>query len=74
MRQVAPALYSVYLFRGFRSRAGATERARVARELHDTTIQSLISIEMQVDVLRRQANGDSQLTSELKTALSKAPA
>ena len=36
MRQVAPALYSVYLFRGFRSRAGATERARVARELHDT--------------------------------------
>jgi signal transduction histidine kinase len=64
MRQLAPALYSVYLFRGFRSRAGATERARVARELHDTTIQSLISIEMQVDVLRRHSS-DSQLTGEL---------
>ena len=36
MRQVAPALYSVYLLWGFRSRASATERARVARELHDT--------------------------------------
>lgn len=64
MRQVAPALYSVYLFRGFRSRAGATERARVARELHDTTIQSLISIEMQVDVLRRH-NVDCAVSLEL---------
>jgi signal transduction histidine kinase len=57
LRQVAPALYSIYLFRRLRSRAGAMERARVARELHDTAIQSLISIEMQVDVLRRRSNG-----------------
>jgi len=64
MRQVAPALYSVYLFRGFRSRAGATERTRVARELHDTTIQSLISIEMQVDVLRRH-NANCAVSAEL---------
>lgn len=60
LRQVAPALYSIYLFRRLRTRAGAMERARVARELHDTAIQSLISIEMQVDVLRRRANGHSQ--------------
>ena len=66
MRQVAPALYSVYLFRRFRSRAGAIERARVARELHDTAIQSFISIEMQVDVLRRRAAADSpQLADDL---------
>ncbi len=64
MRQLAPALYSVYLFRRFRSKAGATERARVARELHDTSIQSLISIEMQLDVLRRRS-GDAQLSGEL---------
>lgn len=64
MRQVAPAMYSVYLLWGFRSRAGATERARVARELHDTTIQSLIGIEMQLDVLRRRSN-DSQQAAEL---------
>ena len=66
MRQVGPALYSVYLFRHFRSRAGAVERARVARELHDTVIQSLISIEMQIDVLRRRGTNDSQLPSELQ--------
>lgn len=65
-RQVAPALYSVYLFRRFRSRVGAIERARVARELHDTAIQSLISIEMQVDVLRRQPAAGPQLGSELE--------
>jgi signal transduction histidine kinase len=65
MRQIAPALYSVYLLWGFRTRAGATERARVARELHDTTIQSLISIEMQVDVLRRRSS-DFQVASELE--------
>lgn len=64
MRQIAPALYSVYLLWGFRTRAGATERARVARELHDTTIQSLISIEMQVDVLRRRSR-DAEAAIEL---------
>ena len=57
LRQLSPALYSIYLFRRLRQRAGSMERARVARELHDTAIQSLISIEMQVDVLRRKTNG-----------------
>jgi len=66
LRQVAPALYSVYVFRQFRSRAGAIERARVARELHDTAIQSLISIEMQIDVLRRRAMTDPELVPEME--------
>jgi signal transduction histidine kinase len=66
VRQVGPALYSVYLLRRLRSRAGAIERARVARELHDGAIQSLIAVEMQVDVLRRQAVGESaRLAAEL---------
>ncbi|MGH9778410.1 MAG: sensor histidine kinase [Candidatus Acidiferrales bacterium] len=54
VRQVAPALYSTYLVRRLRARAGALERARVAHELHDGVIQSLISLEMQVEVLRRR--------------------
>jgi signal transduction histidine kinase len=65
VRQVAPALYSVYLLRRFRSRVGAIERARVARELHDTAIQSLISIEMQVDVLRRRQSSPEETAAEL---------
>jgi signal transduction histidine kinase len=54
-RQVTPAVTNVYLLRRLRQRAGAIERAHVARELHDGAVQSLISVEMQVDVLRRQA-------------------
>ncbi len=54
-RHAGPAIYTVYLLRRLRSRAGAMERARVARELHDGAIQSLIAVEMEVDVLRREA-------------------
>jgi len=34
-QQVGPAIYNVYLMRRLRERAGALERARFARELHD---------------------------------------
>ncbi len=54
-REVGPAIYNVYLMRRLRERAGALERARFARELHDGAIQSLIAVEMQLDVLRRQS-------------------
>jgi len=54
-QQVGPAIYNVYLVRRLRERAGAVERGRFARELHDGAIQSLIGVEMQVDVLRRQS-------------------
>ncbi len=55
VRQIGPAVYNVYLLRRLRLRAGAAERARFARELHDGAVQSLIAVEMQVDVLRRQS-------------------
>src|SRR5580704_1264879 len=55
LRQVGPAVYNVYLLHRLRRRAGAAERARFARELHDGAVQSLIAVEMQVDVLKRQA-------------------
>ena len=66
VRQVGPAVYNVYLLRRLRQRAGAVERARVARELHDGAVQSLIAMEMQVDVLKRSSESrDSVLTPEL---------
>jgi signal transduction histidine kinase len=60
-RQVGPAVYNVYLLHRLRRRAGAAERARVARELHDGAVQSLIAVEMQVDVLRRQAENTPEV-------------
>jgi signal transduction histidine kinase len=65
MRQVGPAVYNVYLLHRLRRRASAAERARFARELHDGAVQSLIAVEMQVDVLRRQAEAGRPTTGEL---------
>lgn len=64
VRQVGPAVYNVYLLRRLRMRAGAVERARFARELHDGAVQSLIAVEMQVDVLRRQAATNAESVPE----------
>jgi signal transduction histidine kinase len=66
VRQVGPAVFSVYLLSQLRARAGAIERARVARELHDGVIQSLIGVEMQLEVLRGQPHlRDTQAGGEL---------
>ncbi len=66
VREVAPAVLSVYLFGELRSRAGAIERARVARELHDGVIQSMVGIEMRLAALRNQAVLSSTAEEELR--------
>lgn len=66
VQQVSPAVYNLYLVRRLRRRAGALERARLVRELHDGAVQSLIGVEMQVDVLRRNYPGAGSLASELE--------
>jgi signal transduction histidine kinase len=63
LSQVGPAVYNVYLLHRLRRRAGAAERARFARELHDGAVQSLIAVEMQVDVLKRQAETRPEVVS-----------
>ncbi|HKU26583.1 MAG TPA: histidine kinase, partial [Candidatus Sulfotelmatobacter sp.] len=65
VRQVGPAIYNVYLLHRLRRRTMAAERARFARELHDGAVQSLIAVEMQVDVLRRQAEAKLPISGEL---------
>ncbi len=64
VHQIGPAVYNVYLLRRLRLRAGALERARFARELHDGAVQSLIAVEMQVDVLRRQSTTRAELVPD----------
>jgi signal transduction histidine kinase len=63
VQQLSPAVYNLYLLRRLRRRAGALERARLVRELHDGAVQSLLGVELQLDVLRRQ---DSTLGHELE--------
>ena len=66
----APALHSVFLIRRLRSRSEASERARLARELHDTSIQSLIGLEMDVMALSRKT-ADSSLRESIDTVHSR---
>ena len=55
LHQVGPALHTIYLQGRMHSRIGEMERARVARELHDQTVQSLIGLEMELAAWRRSA-------------------
>jgi signal transduction histidine kinase len=55
VRHAAPALYNEFVIRRLRSRVSEIERARLAHELHDGLLQSLIGLEMEIEVLRRNA-------------------
>ena len=52
--QVGPPLLNFYLLRRLRSAAATAERARVAHELHDGAIQTLLGLELRLEVLRRK--------------------
>ena len=53
--RIAPVLLNVYLLRHLRPSIRGAEQTRVARELHDGVLQSLIGIEMRLEVLRVRA-------------------
>jgi signal transduction histidine kinase len=57
--QITPVLSNVFLLRRLRLRAGAAERAKVAREQHDGSIQALIGIEMKTAALLRVADREA---------------
>lgn len=60
---VGPAVYNFYLWQHTSVRVRATERQRIARDLHDGVVQSLIATEMQLELLRRQHS--SAVTSDV---------
>jgi len=51
---ISSALENVFLLRHLRARAIEAERSRISRDLHDGILQTLLSIEIQLDVLRRR--------------------
>lgn len=67
VRRGAPVVHRAYLIRQVRSRVVATERARLARELHDGLLQSLIALEMEIEVLRRIDSEDAVWETRLRT-------
>ena len=68
VRQVGPVIYKKYLVARLRSQARASERTRLAQDLHDGVIPSLIGAEMRIDVLQRLAQANpSGVVEELRS-------
>lgn len=53
-KRIAPVIETVYFLRDMRAQVEHQVRATLTHELHDGTLQSLLSAEMQIEVLRRQ--------------------
>ncbi len=63
--QIGPPLLNFYLLRRLRSSVATTERARVAHELHDGPVQTLLGLELRMEALRRLAGADTALAREI---------
>jgi signal transduction histidine kinase len=63
VRQIGPPLENVFLLRSLRARAVESERSRISRDLHDGTLQTLLSLNIQLDVLRRKVPQTPDLAS-----------
>jgi signal transduction histidine kinase len=53
VRHIGPPLENIYLLRHLRARAIESERSRISRDLHDGVLQTLLSLKIQLEVLRR---------------------
>ncbi|HXX18402.1 MAG TPA: sensor histidine kinase [Candidatus Acidoferrum sp.] len=54
IRHVGPPLENIFLMRSLRARAIEAERSRISRDLHDGILQTLLSLKIQLDVLRKK--------------------
>ena len=54
VRHVGPPLENIFLMRSLRARAVEAERSRISRDLHDGILQTLLSLKIQLDVLRKK--------------------
>jgi signal transduction histidine kinase len=54
VRHLGPPLRNLFVLRHIRARAIEGERSRISREIHDGILQTLLSVDIQLDVLRRK--------------------
>jgi signal transduction histidine kinase len=66
VRHLGPPLENLFLLRRLRMRAIEGERSRISRDIHDGILQTLLSVDIQLDVLRRKLpHAPDQAASEL---------
>ncbi|HTW22529.1 MAG TPA: histidine kinase [Candidatus Baltobacteraceae bacterium] len=54
VRQIGPPLENIFLLRSLRTHAVESERSRISRDLHDGILQTLLSLKIQLNVLRQR--------------------
>jgi signal transduction histidine kinase len=63
VRHLGQPLQNLFLLRHIRAHAIEGERSRISREIHDGILQTLLSVDIQLDVLRRKATVDPVLAA-----------
>jgi signal transduction histidine kinase len=58
IRHLGQPLQNLFLLRHIRAHAIEAERSRISREIHDGILQTLLSVDIQLDVLRRKVPTD----------------
>ena len=60
IRHLGPPLQNLFVLRHIRAHAIEGERSRISREIHDGILQTLLSVDIQLDVLRRKVPVDPE--------------
>ena len=60
VRHLAQPLQNLFLLRHLRAHAIEGERSRISREIHDGILQTLLSVDIQLGVMRRKVEGDPE--------------
>lgn len=68
---IGPPLENLFLLRHLRTRAVESERSRISRDLHDGILQTLLSLKIQLDVLRHRPPHKAEQATEEFASLHK---
>jgi signal transduction histidine kinase len=69
VRHLGQPLQNLFVLRHIRAHAIEGERSRISREIHDGILQTLLSVDIQLDVLRRKAPVDPEQVVQGITSL-----
>jgi signal transduction histidine kinase len=64
VRHLAQPFQNLFLLRHIRTHAIEGERSRISREIHDGILQTLLSVDIQLNVLRRNLPADAEQAAE----------